>query len=82
MDASNPYATIVEDYVGGTSNRRTDWYATCGTVISHAESIELFKKLGVNMTPELKTPSVEMPYETTMGIRMKCWMYWRRGLAS
>jgi glycerophosphoryl diester phosphodiesterase len=32
-------------------------------VISHKESIELFKKLGVKMTPELKSPSVEMPYE-------------------
>jgi glycerophosphoryl diester phosphodiesterase len=38
-------------------------YATCGTVISHAESIELFKNLGVKMTPELKSPSVEMPYD-------------------
>jgi glycerophosphoryl diester phosphodiesterase len=63
MDASNPYATTIEDYVGGTSNWRTDLYATCGTVISHAESIELFKELGVKMTPELKSPSVEMPYE-------------------
>jgi glycerophosphoryl diester phosphodiesterase len=63
MDASNPYATTVEEYVGGTSNWRTDLYATCGTVISHAESIELFKNLGVKMTPELKSPSVEMPYE-------------------
>jgi glycerophosphoryl diester phosphodiesterase len=63
MDASDPYATTVEDYVGGTPNWRTDLYATCGTVVSHAESIELFKKLGVKMTPELKSPSVEMPYE-------------------
>jgi glycerophosphoryl diester phosphodiesterase len=63
MDASNPYATTVEEYVGGTSNWRTDLYATCGTVISHTESIELFKNLGVKMTPELKSPSVEMPYE-------------------
>ena len=36
--------------------------ATCGTVMSHAESIELFKSLDVKMTPELKTPSVAMPY--------------------
>lgn len=63
MDAYNPEATTVEEYVGGTANYRTDLYATCGTVMSHAESIELFKKLGVKMTPELKSPSVEMPYE-------------------
>ena len=63
MDASNPYATDVEEYLGGTANYRTDLYSTCGTVLSHKESIELFKKLGVKMTPELKSPSVKMPYE-------------------
>ena len=63
MDASDPNATTVEEYMGGTANYRTDLYATCGTVVTHAESIELFKSLGVKMTPELKSPSVEMPYQ-------------------
>jgi len=63
MDASNPNATTVEEYLGGTPNYRTDLYATCGTVVTHAESIELFKNLGVKMMPELKSPSVPMPYE-------------------
>ena len=63
MDARDRNATTVEEYMGGTANYRTDLYATCGTVLSHAESIELFKDLGVKMTPELKSPSVEMPYE-------------------
>jgi glycerophosphoryl diester phosphodiesterase len=63
MDASNPDATTVEEYMGGTANYRTDLYSTCGTVVSHKESIELFKELGVKMTPELKSPSVAMPYE-------------------
>jgi glycerophosphoryl diester phosphodiesterase len=62
MDASDKYALTVEEYLGGTANYRTDLYSTCGTVMSHAESIELFKKLGVKMTPELKSPNVEMPY--------------------
>ena len=62
MDASDPNATTVEEYLGGTANYRTDLYATCGTVLSHAESIALFKDLGVKMTPELKSPSVAMPY--------------------
>jgi glycerophosphoryl diester phosphodiesterase len=62
MDASNPYATTVEEYLGGTANYRTDLYATCGTLVSHKESIELFKELGVKMTPELKSPSVFMPF--------------------
>jgi glycerophosphoryl diester phosphodiesterase len=63
MDASNPAATTVEEYLGGTANWRTDLYASCGTLLSHAESIELFKSLGAKMTPELKSPSVEMPYQ-------------------
>jgi glycerophosphoryl diester phosphodiesterase len=63
MDASNPKATTVAEYLGGTPDWRTDLYATCGTVLSHKESIELFKSLGVKMTPELKSPSVPMPYE-------------------
>jgi glycerophosphoryl diester phosphodiesterase len=63
MDASDTNATTIEGYLGGTADYRTDLYATCGTVMTHAESIELFKNLGVKMTPELKSPSVEMPYE-------------------
>jgi glycerophosphoryl diester phosphodiesterase len=63
MDASNPDATTIEEYLGGTPTWRTDLYATCGTVLSHAESIDLFKALGAKMTPELKSPSVEMPFE-------------------
>ncbi len=63
MDAANPRATTLEDYMNATANWRTDLYAACGTVMSHKESIELFKELGVKMTPELKSPSVEMPYE-------------------
>ena len=34
-----------------------------GTLLTHAESIELFKALGVKMTPELKSPSVTMPFD-------------------
>ena len=60
MDAANRNATTIEEYMDATASWRTDLYATCGTVLSHAESIELFKSLGVKMTPELKAPSVEM----------------------
>jgi glycerophosphoryl diester phosphodiesterase len=31
--------------------------------MTHAESIELFKALGVKMTPELKSASVDMPFD-------------------
>ena len=63
MDAFNPMATTPEEYVGGTADWRTDLYASRGTLLSHRESIELFKALGVKMTPELKTPVVDMPFE-------------------
>jgi glycerophosphoryl diester phosphodiesterase len=54
MDASDPRATTVAQYMGGTPDFRTDLYATGATVMSHKESIALFNKLGVDMTPELK----------------------------
>jgi len=64
MDASNPRARTVAEYLGGTANFRTDLYAgpSSGTLVTHKESIELFKKLGVKMTPELKSASVPMPF--------------------
>ncbi len=63
MDGANPNATTVEEYMAGTPNFRTDLYATCGTVMTHAESIELIRSYGRKFTPELKEPSVEMPYQ-------------------
>ena len=63
MDAADTAATTVEAYLGGTAGWRTDLYAAgTGTLMTHAESIVLFKQLGVKFTPELKTPSVEMPF--------------------
>ena len=65
MDAFNPAALTPDQYVGGTPNFRTDLYSgpTSGHLMSLADSIELFKKLGVKMTPELKAPSVAMPFD-------------------
>ena len=63
MDAANPGATTVAEYMNATANWRTDLYTQNGTLMTHRESIELFKSLGVKMTPELKGPSVDMPYE-------------------
>ena len=62
MDGFNPNAKTPEEYMRGTPNWRTDWYNTTGTLLTHKESIELFKQLGVKMTPELKKPVVDMPY--------------------
>ncbi len=63
MDAGNTMATTVEEYIDATPGWRTDLYTAHGTLMTHAESIELFKKLGMKMTPELKAPSVAMPFD-------------------
>jgi glycerophosphoryl diester phosphodiesterase len=65
MDAFDPRATTVAEYMGGTANWRTDLYAgpTSGTLMTHKESIALFQQLGVKMTPELKSPVVAMPFD-------------------
>ncbi|PKM09848.1 MAG: glycerophosphodiester phosphodiesterase [Gammaproteobacteria bacterium HGW-Gammaproteobacteria-3] len=62
MDAGNPSAKTLAEYLDSTPNWRTDLYSGDTTVLTHAESIALFKKLGVKMTPELKAPSVNMPF--------------------
>ena len=64
MDAFNPRAATAAEYLGGTANWRTDLFSgpTSGTLLTHKESIALFKKLGVQMTPELKSASVTMPF--------------------
>jgi glycerophosphoryl diester phosphodiesterase len=54
MDASDPNASTVEEFLGGTPSFRTDLYATGGTLLSHRESIELISRLGAKFTPELK----------------------------
>jgi len=63
MDGANPMATTPEAYMAGTPSWRTDLYAATGTLLTHKESIALFKELGVGMTPELKSASVAMPFE-------------------
>jgi glycerophosphoryl diester phosphodiesterase len=65
MDAFNPRATTAAEFLGGTANWRTDLYSgpTSGTLLTHKESIALFQRLRVKMTPELKSASVPMPFE-------------------
>jgi glycerophosphoryl diester phosphodiesterase len=64
MDAFNPRALTPQEFLGGTPPFRTDLFAgpSSGHLLTHKESIELFKKLGVKMTPELKAPSETMPF--------------------
>ncbi|MFG6414129.1 glycerophosphodiester phosphodiesterase family protein [Roseateles sp. DC23W] len=64
MDAFNPRGRTVAEYMAGTPNFRTDLHAgpTSGTLLTLKEAIALFKQLDVKMTPELKSPSVPMPF--------------------
>lgn len=62
MDAANSAATTPEEYLDGTASFRTDLYVP-GKLLTHKESIELFKDLDAKFTPELKSPQVEMPFE-------------------
>ncbi|MFG6592910.1 glycerophosphodiester phosphodiesterase family protein [Sulfitobacter sp. 1A13368] len=63
MDSADKTATTAEDYQGGVANWRTELYSDKADLMTHAESIELFKSLGAKFTPELKSPSVEMPHD-------------------
>lgn len=62
MDGADKAAQTIADYLRGTASWRTDLYGA-GTLMTHTDSIALFKDLGVKFTPELKAPAVEMPFE-------------------
>ena len=63
MDAFDPLAESAEAYLGGVAPFRTTLYSDGAELMTHAESIELFRSLGAKFTPELKAPSVEMPFD-------------------
>lgn len=63
MDAADSAATTAEAYQGGTADWRTNLYDANTTLMTHAESIALFDALGADFTPELKSPSVDMPHD-------------------
>ena len=63
MDASVAKASTPQEYLGGTADFRTDLFVDGAELMTHKDSIELFKGLGVKFTPELKSASVEMPYD-------------------
>ena len=63
MDAADLNATSIEGYMAATADWRTDLYSSKGTLLTHAESIQLLNDLGVDFTPELKSPEVSMPFE-------------------
>jgi len=64
IDAFDPAARTVEEFVAPRRAARPDLGEPLerGTLLTHAESIALFKRLGVRMTPELKEASVRLPF--------------------
>ncbi|MEL7528507.1 MAG: glycerophosphodiester phosphodiesterase, partial [Pseudomonadota bacterium] len=63
MDSADKTAQTVDAYLKGTDDWRTELYGHTGTLMTHADSIALFKDLGVKFTPELKAPKVAMPFD-------------------
>jgi len=62
-DGYDPRARTVEGYVWGGTAAPDARDPGTGTLMSHADSIALFRQLGVQMVPELKQPVVDMPYD-------------------
>lgn len=62
-DGATLAAATIEEYLAGTPGWSADEGLNYGTLLTHAESIDLFDGFGVSMTPELKQAAVEMPYE-------------------
>ncbi|KAL2868887.1 glycerophosphodiester phosphodiesterase family protein [Aspergillus lucknowensis] len=63
MDSSNPDATTPEEYQYGGPDWRTTAYDNCATPVDHKTYIKITDSLGLQFTPELKTPEVEMPFQ-------------------
>jgi len=63
MDGFNKNAKDIQSYLLGTPSWRTELYSEAGgTLLTHRESIDLFKQFGGKFTPELKEAVVSMPY--------------------
>ena len=63
MDGFNKNAKDIQAYMAGTPSWRTELYSEAGgTLLTHKESIALFKQFGGKFTPELKEAVVPMPY--------------------
>jgi glycerophosphoryl diester phosphodiesterase len=65
IDGFDPAAQTAEQFVAPRRAPRPDLGTgfKYGTLLTHAESIALFKRLGVRMMPELKEASVRLPFD-------------------
>ncbi len=62
VDSGNKDAATLEHYFSLAGTAKADLQGVTGTLLTHRESIELFRSLGVKMIPELKAPQVPMPF--------------------
>lgn len=63
MDGFNKNAKDIQSYMAGTPSWRTELYSELGgTLLTHQDSIDLFKQFGGKFIPELKESVVPMPY--------------------
>lgn len=67
FDKVNKKAKTLQEYLSLKDTQHADASVTSGTLMTHAESIELFKSLGVKMIPELKAADVPMPFQSSDG---------------
>lgn len=63
IDSGNKDAPTLNEYLSLAGTPKAELQNLNGTLITHRESIELFKELGVKMIPELKQPQVPMPFQ-------------------
>ena len=62
-DHGNKNAAALNEFYSLLDTPKSHLQGVAGTLMTHAESIELFTELGVKMIPELKRALVEMPYD-------------------
>ena len=70
FDKANKDAKTLDDYLSLEGTPYEQATVTSGELMTHAESIQLFKSLGVKMIPELKAPQVPMPFKLTNGAEL------------
>ncbi|WP_394192109.1 glycerophosphodiester phosphodiesterase family protein [Pseudoalteromonas atlantica] len=63
MDTANTHALSPEEYLETALPSNSESNIQFGTLMTHKQSIELFKSLDVKMIPELKAPMVKMPFD-------------------
>lgn len=63
VDSANDDASTLQEYYSLAGTPKATLENVSGTLMTHRESIQLFKDLGVKMIPELKEPQVPMPFQ-------------------